>query len=391
MRPISVVLIMCLLVIGGQAQASLLNDSTEQTRPSNEFEGVSVTMVEDLGKPDNFYWKRVRQNAENLNGSFATFLNGQFVCSLLGFDKMAMQQSARTSLFYMKDSIPVKYADSVVVGKKGGTLYYVKERPFSYVENYICPDYRPRIALLPQTWLKYAPRWTSWCTTLFLFNDFLLTRDDLHEFRYDSDYVTVDACTSRGFLWGREDVSATSVDYEMGNLFILRMYDKNYSARQQKTITFIDKADGDSLVWYPYREENKEVEITINKQSVGCLWGADAAYLASSPLCWISIRRDETGKTQMNLYDSSYRPEWMNLEEVLDRFYPSLGDMRREQRYLFFVNGMLLTEKQRDLLIDKNYIHTVRIYDEKNNCVVVSIYTKIPEDVKEEYTPVRIG
>lgn len=132
------------------------------------------------------------------------------------------------------------------------------------------------------------------------------------------------------------------------------------------------------------------MEVVVNKQKVGSLQGVDAAYLAASPSCRVSIERDGTGRTIMNLYDSSYRPEWMTLEAILNRFYPSLGDMRERQRYLVFLNGRPLAGRQKNMYIDGKYIHTVRVYDEKNLYVVVSIYTKTPKDVREENTPVRI-
>lgn len=377
----------CLCITEASAAVNPL--PKDSIRNTDKFAGISAAPVSSLGKPDNFYWKRVHQNAEN-HGGIATFLNGQYVSSLLGFDKVEMQRSAQASLFYMQDSLPERYADSIVIGRNGASLYYVNGRPFSYIQNYVCPNYRPKIARLPQTWLLYAPERAGWSTTVFLFNDFLLTRGDLHEFCYDSDYVAVEACTSRGFLWGQEDLAPASPDYWTGNVFVLRMYDPNYAARLQKSIKFVDKTDGDSLLWFPYREEKEEVEVVVNKQKVGSLQGVDAAYLAASPSCRVSIERDGTGRTIMNLYDSSYRPEWMTLEAILNRFYPSLGDMRERQRYLVFLNGRPLAGRQKNMYIDGKYIHTVRVYDEKNLYVVVSIYTKTPKDVREENTPVRI-
>lgn len=56
-----------------------------------------------------------------------------------------------------------------------------------------------------------------------------------------------------------------------------------------------------------------------------------------------------------------------------------------------FSNGRPLAGRQKDICIDRKYIHTVRGYDEKNRYVVVAIYTKTPEEVREENIPLRIG
>mgnify|MGYP001779544505 CR=1 FL=1 len=69
---------------------------------------------------------------------------------------------------------------------------------------------------------------------------------------------------------------------------------------------------------------------------------------------------------------------------MLDRYYPALGPMRRKQHYAFLINGIPVSAHARELRLDPDYVHTVRIHEVDARHVVVCLYTRTPEAVSSE-------
>lgn len=346
-----------------------------------QFEDIPAAMAGDLGGTDrgDYFWKREELDFGN-DPYTAVCLNGRYVRSLRGFNQEIMADlygcghnrvSPREAWAELADS---------TARVAGETVYYFGGTPFRAVENHSCPEYRPEVLTLAGLWRQYAPARTDWRQSLFLF-DYDLMADAPASFCFDRRYIRTDTLSLHWISFGPEEHRPA-----MPHLLFC-LYTPKQAPERHRPLRLHDEG-GETVFRYNPRScreaNNDSLEVYLGKDCIGSLMGIDITRIAKSPRSHVSLSTGRDGKTRLRISSPDYRPRLVGLEQMLDRYYPALGPMRRKQHYAFLINGIPVSAHARELRLDPDYVHTVRIHEVDARHVVVCLYTRTPEAVSSE-------
>ncbi len=286
------------------------NDSIEQQRLMSLTRGSTFKSFDAI--------IRDRHDAVN-HPTKASLLNGRYVRSFIGINLDTISK--------LSDHFPLYFK------KAPADSFFVYEgKHLQSIENYVCPDYNPRLISLwdiMKTYTKGIP--VDKC--LFMVDEYLLTTD-LDEFKFDDSYIDKVVVTSP-----KEIQSLKKGKYL--DLYLVHIFTKSKKAKSRQAITSLTPNEG--------------------------------VIYSNNP--------------------NSKKEKMISLQEIAKKYFPDDKEAFQSSRCLFFINDMLLISDLAGIRISEDDIYTIRLFQSSElerfgggvlaDLSVIRIYLEDKETEKE--------
>jgi len=328
---------------------------------TDEFKGLTTISWEWL--INQYFFERITQNQDEVNHpSEVVLLNNRYIKNFIGVNKK--------SIFNWEKS---HYKDEFK-GDNKTTTFWHEGRSFKTVWSLLCPEYDPELVSLWELKKIYAPD-APVNKCLFLVDNYLLTTD-LSGFRFDKE------CIDQVIVTPPEKIHSLKKGKYL-DVYLIHFYTKNKTLREKPVAFSTSTRDSIFLDSHDYKQVNWPSQtVYLNSTYVKSFIGLNIDSLKRMPAKDLRI---ESSASKLNIISKRYKPELISPEEIANKYLPNAVKDSFKVRCIYMINNMPLLSDLSDIRIDKNYIHTIRLFQPSElellggglqKVAVICIYTK---------------